>query len=465
MLSRPPCAFAQVTSSAAIRVGSGPAGALGVGEHAAHRLGGRGSSSTGRRSTAAPSRRPRACRAAHRGSWFGLSIPSQRVIACACGDALGLRARHPERDLLGRPRVVRGHLLRRAAVRQPVGAAVADPAGDDERAVDDGGDERARRRGRRLAGRRGLARHLHRLVVRGVRRDREPPGPAVDPAGHRRCCPPAARRGRRAPRGPRRGWRRRSPRHDETPSQTTSTRRSPGSRTGARAPSRPRCGGAARRGRMTPPTQAGGRSAQWSRSLDRRRAALGAVPVGGDRPAALRAPAGGVSGRRRPAVGVVPLARRSAQRGRGAGRAAAPTAPATAAASAGSRRRPSGEARAAVLAERLARQRRLAARRAGQPARPPCPPPVPTRRAVTAASTAGPGSPSRRAHPLVAVARSARPARGRRSPGRRAAVRLRPGRRRPARPAAARVVHVVERGAQHVDPQPGQLARVERDAV
>ena len=58
----------------------------------------------------------------------GLSAPSQRVIACACGWLSASARDSPSAIISAAHESSRGQLRRRAGVREPVGAAVADPA-------------------------------------------------------------------------------------------------------------------------------------------------------------------------------------------------------------------------------------------------------------------------------------------------------------------------------------------------
>ena len=135
-----------------------------------------------------------------RGVWSGASMPSQRVIAWACGP-LSASARGTPSAICSAANESSMVSRRGAAgVGQPVRPAVADPAHDEDAAVDDGGHERARGRVARPAGGVGDDGVVGR-VGRGDERLRA----RRDPGGDGARCPSGRAARQHVARGPGRG--------------------------------------------------------------------------------------------------------------------------------------------------------------------------------------------------------------------------------------------------------------------
>ncbi len=287
------------------------------------------------------------------------------MIAWACGGALRLDAGDALGHHLLRPGVVDAELVRVALVRDPVGARVAHPARDDERAVHDRRDERARRRvlavGHRADGRQDR-------VLRGPRGVTDERRPGGDPRRRLADDGGGALRGARGQQVARRP-RRREARdvgvgrggdavaHDERGERAVRGRgRARGERHRVLVAGVPHAAvahaGDPRRGALGPVVPLG----------RGRLAALGAVPVLGDAaPAPHARPDAGVGG------AVVRRGRRVRGRTRrrlGAGGCPVRSATVRRLAVRVARRGERGERRAARLAEPRALGRRLAARRA-----------------------------------------------------------------------------------------------------
>ncbi len=226
MLSRPPCSLAKSTSACASVGGRDVVEPRrGVVQQAAQVLGLGAVVPQAVGADHEPARRRRHRRQVRR-EVVGSVPPSQRVIECACGPVSASSRGTPAAicswaNESSRPSWRAGLV---GGVGQPVDAAVADVAGDDDVVLDDRGREGARRRVGDV------------LDDGGGRRPRWP--------GRRRSSAPARRRpptrpGCRRPWGragrarPARPWRRRATAMCEsvaieTPSQTTRTAREPG---------------------------------------------------------------------------------------------------------------------------------------------------------------------------------------------------------------------------------------------